>query len=357
VLDETPDPTMLAEVEEDEEQPERVTDPTAHPVIKLGKFIWRKASGCAGRGRRKGEEPAEALVESVLEEIEEEGFQIGGKRYDRQGTSSWALSKGSAAEVDDEDSDPEPEMHPFGYEFEEPYHMDREEVLFEMQRLRQTIRQVHPAFQYPEELVPDAELVEQVRESKPKTLRLNAVSSFGERPKVPDFPGDGLRAEVPRLIVVTGHPGSGGNVGLNGVYERHPDPHCGRPVYQKFLEKHVDQNSVSGKRLKLRKLPMATIGRASGITVDQTRERIEKPGPPTSEMQVIARPRGVWFLYFADAMGSWCIGPYVGSREVYARCPGSGDTVPDGLVGWETWDVGNKVWRPQKRMWSAKGGH
>lgn len=244
--------------------------------------------------------------------------------------------------------------------------IDKEHARLELEKLDETLRRVHPKLQFAQEKTPELELKETIQSMMPKTLRLNGQLS-SMRPVPPVHPGDGTRAAVPRLVVVTGHKGVGGNVGLNGVYERHPDNFCSRPVYQKFLEKQRDDSPAetqgSGhQRPELRDLAPLTVGRAGGITYNQTAAYMKapkaKPAKSSSaSLERVGTAQEVWFLYFMDAQGRWCIGPFVGSPEAYARCPGSGETVPDGLVGWEVWDMGLKYWRRQNRMQAVKGGY
>lgn len=252
--------------------------------------------------------------------------------------------------------------------------IDKEYALMELEKLDQTLKRVHPKLQFVQEQNPETDFQATIQSLIPKTLRLNGQLS-SVRP-MPVYPGDGVSAAVPRLVVVTGHKGVGGNVGLNGVYERHPDNFCSRPVYQKFLEKRrgAERSASPGetpgsqtspgsptspKGLELRDLPPLTVGRAGGISFDQTAEYIKAPKAKSKSASLarVCATQEVWFLYFMDTQGRWCIGPFVGSQEAYARCPGSGETVPDGLVGWEVWDMGLKYWRRQNRMQAVKGGY
>merc|ERR1712187_455286 len=50
---------------------------------------------------------------------------------------------------------------------------------------------------------------------------------------------------IPQMIVVTGHQGFGGNLGVNGIYERYPDDFQGHPVYMKKMEKRAEEDEAS----------------------------------------------------------------------------------------------------------------
>merc|ERR1719453_2842343 len=68
-----------------------------------------------------------------------------------------------------------------------------------------------------------------------KANKCNALIAFGASGR--QVPLNLGNIKVPTLIEVTGHCGSGGNMGVNGIYERYPDNCCGRPVYQKYLQR------------------------------------------------------------------------------------------------------------------------
>jgi len=351
-------------------------DATRHPFVRFGKSVYQsvKSRMSVVRGSREIErrgsydsaedagEPGLGSQRSSLKMSEGSGelWNSGGAADDVADRNPRALDNVKVDEWAYENPliprfEPEPAVEK----------MDEEFARMELEKLDQTLKRVHPKLQFAQEQSPEIDLQATIQSMLPKTLRLNGQLS-SVRP-MPVYPGDGERAAVPRLVVVTGHKGVGGNVGLNGVYERHPDNFCSRPVYQKFLEKRRDvvkpassaeplgspelqASSSKGRghpRLELRDMPPPTIGRAGGITYNQTAAYMKapkvKPKPKSDSLDRVGTAQEVWFLYFMDAQGRWCIGPFVGSQEAYARCPGSGETVPDGLVGWEVWDMGLKA--------------
>jgi len=180
---------------------------------------------------------------------------------------------------------------------------------------------------------------------------------------------------VPRLVVVTGHAGAGGNAGLNGIYERYPDDYKGRPVYQKMLEKRAaDRRATASpfrtRMTRSRSTPSASSAGGAGsgsqrswspssprsrIRLDATErwESFRAPAPTLGPVEM-RPPVDGWFLFFHR--GCWQIGPAVGSREVYARCPVAAQLAPSILADWEVWDVGRKCFYKHKHLRAFKGG-
>jgi hypothetical protein len=358
-------------------------DASKHPFVRLGKSVFQAVKSRVRGSRGSKETQRRGSYDSAEAEDHGAGGELESVR------SSLKMSEGEGELWNSLDVTDVPKHNPHAlddksdeWEYENPLiprfepepaveKIDKEYARMELEKLDQTLKRVYPKLQFAQEKTPELELKETIQSMMPKTLRLNGQLS-SMRP-MPVHPGDGVRAVVPRLVVVTGHKGVGGNVGLNGVYERHTDNFCSRPVYQKFLEKHRDNSlaeppgspksqasSPKGngqQRLDLRDLPPLTIGRAGGIVYNQTAAYMKAPKAKANSSSAIGTAQEVWFLYFMDAQGRWCIGPFVGSPEAYARCPGSGETVPDGLVGWEVWDMGLKYWRRQNRMQAVKGGY
>jgi len=386
--------TLRKKVEPTLEDPESAPgegparDATKHPFVRLGKSVFQAVKSRVTVVNRTSRGSKEMQRRDSQDSAEED---VGGSALESM-RSSLKMSEGSGEMWNSWNVDPvkrDPQVLHVGnadeWDYENPLiprfepepaveKMDKEYALMELEKLDQTLKRVHPKLQLVQEQSPETDFMATVQSMLPKTLRLNGQLS-SVRP-MPVYPGDGVSADVPRLVVVTGHKGVGGNVGLNGVYERHPDNFCSRPVYQKFLEKRrekpaspespgspTSQASFSKgnghQRLELRDLPPLTIGRAGGISYNQTAAYMKAPKVKSKSASVerVGAAQEVWFLYFMDTQGRWCIGPYVGSQEAYARCPGSGETVPDGLVGWEVWDMGLKYWRRQNRMQAVKGGY
>jgi len=253
--------------------------------------------------------------------------------------------------------------------------------------LDQTLRQLQPRYKPAAELVPDLDMLVAVRlhmtarhaAARPAEAALctskhfNSQLFFGENTRPWDREAP---LKVPRIVVVTGHAGAGGNAGLNGIYERYPDDFKGRPVYQKKLEKRAaDRRTAAsclrstGRMTRSRSTPSASSTGAGSVTKrswspSSPRARIKLdaaerweifPAPaPTCGPMEIRPPVDGWFLFFDR--GCWRIGPAVGSREVYARCPAAEQLAPSTLADWEVWDVGRRCFYRHKRLRALKGG-
>jgi len=65
-----------------------------------------------------------------------------------------------------------------------------------------------------------------------------------------------------------------------------------------------------------------------------------------------------WFIFFDDLLGAWCIGPKPGSNEVFARCYGVDQAIPDNLgpARWQVFDIGHRTWYTHKHLRTMKGG-
>jgi len=149
------------------------------------------------------------------------------------------------------------------------------------------------------------------------------------------------------MVIVTGHHGPGGNLGVNGIYERYPQDCEGRPVYFKSLEKRGAEDTDP-------ELPLP-------MTDEDRLEKMRKQKAVDIPRQSLAtRPTklfvaaGKYFLY--SRRGMWYIGPIVGSMEAFARCPSCDEAAPSDLTGWEVWDAGKHAYRPSHRMTCTKCG-
>ncbi|CAK9115470.1 Hypothetical protein (Fragment) [Durusdinium trenchii] len=64
----------------------------------------------------------------------------------------------------------------------------------------------------------------------------------------------------------------------------------------------------------------------------------------------------VWFLFFDDRRGAWCIGPAIGAIEIYAKCFTVEEAIPCNLGEWQVWDIGKKEWYTNKGIRLIKVG-
>lgn len=163
--------------------------------------------------------------------------------------------------------------------------------------------------------------------------------------------GLGRFQEVPKLMVVVGHPGNC-NVVVNGIYERLRDDFHGRPVWCKILEKTVWKEKPTPAWVL--RLP----------TTQKERDRLpflvpDEPQPPTDSNGLALEPpdkESNVFIFFDDRKGCWCIGPKVGVGEIYARCPGVEEVIPNRLNGWQLWDLKRNEWYDHEAFLVTKSG-
>mmetsp|Transcript_98848 Transcript_98848/g.262476 ORF Transcript_98848/g.262476 Transcript_98848/m.262476 type:complete len:300 (-) Transcript_98848:9-908(-) len=257
-----------------------------------------------------------------------------------------------------------------------PCSWDDELTERDFEDLRQTIRNLHPKFKPAGEQLFEHDLRTTVRKRltvrnysdsqlRPRdhelitSQHLNARLIFAEQPFNWEREGAQGPAHVPKLIIVSGHLGNGGNVGINGIYERYPDDYNGRPAYQKFMEKGppCDPSETRvNRRTRANQRDFGFHSPRTRILMDRY-ERVA-PLPPLpafaghSELQAA---KSAWFLYFYE--GYWTIGPKVGSREAFARSPGADLLVPYSLLNWEVWDIGMKRFAKSKGLRAVKGGN
>lgn len=218
----------------------------------------------------------------------------------------------------------------------------------ELAKLEANLYATHPKLQDPRRLVPDFELESAIR------LRRNPAVSFNAKMVMGGRVADTLGArQVPHAVVITGHRGGGGNIGLNGVYELFPDAFHDRPVYQKMLEKReLLQEEFPPGRIRPRSLhdqqSRFEAGRSQRALIVKAPQR---SGGATTMKTV----RDAYFLFFDRGNGCWCVGPRVGHSEIYARCPGTEELLPDKLDRWEVWNAGQKRWYEHNGLRTHKG--
>jgi len=225
--------------------------------------------------------------------------------------------------------------------------------------LRRAISNVHPHLQFSHEVDPKAEAKALYAQLNP-ARRFNALLVAGDtavsQPRGHRTMKFGPQV-VPRIVVVTGHRGVGGNAGLNGVYERYPDDYQGRPVYQKLLEKRDAPEFEEPVCRSRHEWCDRSYGTRVLMQRDQKVARRHGSVPDLAgRPPEIRAAKHAYFLFFAHDQGCWCIGPRIGSGEVFARCPSADDPVPSGLFGWQVFDVDLKVWYSHKSLQAVKGG-
>jgi hypothetical protein len=238
--------------------------------------------------------------------------------------------------------------------------------------LNEIVASKHPSYKDTTKLIPEEELVTAVRNRinrLKKARHLNADLAFGAT----EFTAmDFGNITVPNLICVSGHDGAGGNLDINGIYERYPDNHHGRPVYQKYLERDIWEpqpqqvefwnNTRASLTSETRTFPAiqdtprtkkAMHDTMMSVTVLPAKKAIDAVG----DFRKVHKQES-WFLYFDDHFVAWCIGPRPGSGGVLARCKGVDEAIPDclGPDRWEVFDVGHRIWVPRKNIRTKKGG-
>eukprot|EP00411_Alexandrium_monilatum_P004356 CAMPEP_0175282250 /NCGR_PEP_ID=MMETSP0093-20121207/51537_1 /TAXON_ID=311494 /ORGANISM="Alexandrium monilatum, Strain CCMP3105" /LENGTH=292 /DNA_ID=CAMNT_0016577451 /DNA_START=47 /DNA_END=925 /DNA_ORIENTATION=+ len=245
----------------------------------------------------------------------------------------------------------------------------------DFEELRQTIRKFQPNYKAASEQFVEHDLRTAVKKRlttrnfsdsqlRPRdheyvtSQHMNSRLIFGEQLRMWEREGAGGPTHVPRVMVVSGHAGQGGNIGLNGVYERYPDDYCNRPVYQKLLEKgsvRQDSERHIGRRNRATRRDFGVNSPRTRILLDRSdRWQVLPPLPACTGPLELQAARSAWFLYFYE--GFWLIGPRVGSREAFARCPGSEEIVPSSLLSWEVWDIGRKRFVKSQGLRAVKGG-
>lgn len=271
----------------------------------------------------------------------------------------------------------------------------------DIRELEETMWRMQPNYNKAENMILEEKLERAVTERLNrlrKATKLNAILAFGAPMYKEGLLNDPQRGKmaphlkptatisqqqlgnvkVPTLIYVTGHHGAGGNVGINGVYERYPENYHGRPVYQKYLDRHewIDEPQevvfAKGQRaICLQDLDDEDGGRTFPTHFDEPATHIGmKHTMVTAKVMPCERAPGAvgdfryvdkaecWFIFFDDYTGCWCIGPRPGSNAVFARCFGVDEILPDelGPNRWQVFDVGHRTWYTHKNLRTMKGG-
>jgi len=242
--------------------------------------------------------------------------------------------------------------------------------------LRETMFRMNPHYHPAETLINEEKLERAVRDRLNrlrKANKFNGVISFGPVETVPAVLNIG-NVKIPTLICVTGHSGAGGNIKVNGIYERYPDNYHGRPVFQKYLER--DNWVAQPQEVEFRNGGRAYAsahpggGRTFPVVYDEPATKLamkhtmvsckilpakKKPGP--GHFRFVDKIES-WFLFFDSLLGAWCIGDKPGSSAVFARCFGVDIAIPDNLGPntWQVFDCGHRVWYMHSQLRTLKGG-
>jgi len=248
----------------------------------------------------------------------------------------------------------------------------------DLQELEDTMHRMNPKYVKAESMVYDGKIEIAVNERLSRLRRankFNALIAFGAPMTIPINPGN---VKIPTLISVAGHHGLGGNVGINGIYERYPDNHYGRPVYQKYLEREEWLNELQQVELcngargfvsqdleddeNWRTFPTVHDSPRSKLAMMQSMVSVKVLGArhlpgAVGHFEYVHKTES-WFIFFDDLLGAWCIGPKPGNCEVFARCYGVDEAIPDNLgpERWQVFDVGHRTWYTHKNLRTMKGG-
>eukprot|EP00929_Paragymnodinium_shiwhaense_P041525 TRINITY_DN21559_c0_g1_i1.p1 TRINITY_DN21559_c0_g1~~TRINITY_DN21559_c0_g1_i1.p1 ORF type:complete len:493 (-),score=121.86 TRINITY_DN21559_c0_g1_i1:164-1525(-) len=282
---------------------------------------------------------AERLAQERKEEEEEEARQL--KRLEKQGVVVLPKQGDLQKQLSEASS------------YEETIEDVTEE---EHAKLMATVRRLQPAIVLPSELVTDAEMdarikarMNPLRKFNSSLIQMDNTRTFGASPVPP-----------PATVIVTGHNPSwgGGNLGVNGIYERYPSDYQGCPVYQKTLEKRaVATIPPPGTRIKYKDLhDHQWMDRFQNSMRNQVVKSIPRPEEDFREM-AMCPTYGTYFLYYKNDLGAWCIGPKVGGHEIFAKCNDVEEGVPFNMMsGWQVWDAGTHKFRPSVGMRAVKAG-
>ncbi|CAJ1411573.1 unnamed protein product [Effrenium voratum] len=249
----------------------------------------------------------------------------------------------------------------------------------EVEDLHRLVRELQPKLLQPEE-VPAQELRFRKELVKGRPLiKFNAVLQFGEGARSArgcgvegagalwSCPGRLRPRHVPEFIIVTGHTQrQRGNMGVNGFYQRFNQDFHGRPVYQKIMERRQVQKSLVTEEGDLLPSPEDNFIRAwkprseEALVLSRRFQTVgEVPAEDGEDVVVFPKllpSREIWFLFFDDRRGAWCIGPAIGATEVYAKCFTVEEAIPCNLGEWQMWDIGKKEWYTNKGLRLIKVG-
>jgi hypothetical protein len=247
----------------------------------------------------------------------------------------------------------------------------------DLNELDEAVRRMNPKYRKAEEMILEEKLETAVNDRLArlrKANHLNAILSFG---RVEQIPPVGTQ-KIPSLICVHGHSGAGGNIGVNGIYERYPDNYCKRPVWQKYMERDNwvsepqeieflcgtrapalgDLDDVEGDRRfpDVFDSPRTKEGLRRMMLSSKVLPARKQPGA-VGNFRRVAKAES-WFIFFDDCTGAWCIGPKPGLGAVFARCFGVDVAVPDNLGpdAWQVFDVGHRSWYTHRNLHTMKGG-
>jgi len=346
-----------------------MSDIRPHPFVRLGRLFFSGARHLHGKKQKyianRREKRRMAAARDADSDFSENDAEV--VHYEADEIEEADISEDQPNTEEDAERDTFGEVPLVVWEEEaaEPLLPAQVEPLEELtkddfQAFRKMLAKAHPKFKAVEEMRLDGALEDAVQARLKPTRKLNALLVMRS-----PVTRANSKHEVPTAIVVTGHKGPFGNLGINGVYELYPDQFHGRPVYQKRLEmqsaKDVDDTPpqlsaeeacalrrVSYKERALRRRSQTSVRLVAPIAKD-----VMALGPIQ-----LSRPRDAWFLFFDNTQGKWCIGskPEMGG-ELFARCPGAEEVIPDGLRRWEVWDTGRCVWFQHKGLRSYKAGY
>lgn len=281
-----------------------------------------------------------------------------GERFVGGFSFKFAEVEGSVQESNETPSQTDSVDHPHavGDFIDDPTLDDEEE-------LRRILQSVHPALKFPDNTTgPDAAFNEHARALMNPARHYNAKFIHAvERNRVfSDIQGSQV---IPDWFLVTGHKGVGGNLGINGLYQRYPNSHDGRPVYQKKIEKGVNGQAALPADKTHIKFPHDTAKQHPAnyleffeIASSKAAKKVEAPRVVPEAHQQIQASRGVYFLYYLNSIGSWCIGPKVGSQQCFAKHNCSDEEIPFMMGHWQMWDAGLHGYKPCKGLRVLKCG-
>jgi len=306
------------------------------------------------RARKAAVVPDATVPEAI--DTPDEGQFPEATEVDGAATAELARAEGDAAghieeSVDDEMRLEDADADDFEDEEEEEEDIDVEE---EWEKLEEALKTLHPKLKDTRDMVPNEQLEMEAWK------RRNPLISLNSRMVMPALPPEfhGVQG-TPKLIGVTGHRASGGNIGLNGIYELYSDSFHDRPVYQKTLEKRWedDLEAHGPGMMRTARAPLMSSMERFEADKSQSGYFVRPPRTKRPGGLVTMWPTGdAWFLFYDRGCACWCIGPAVGHSEICARCPGLDDHVPTELRHWEVWDVGKKCWYEHPRLRTFRGG-
>mmetsp|Transcript_67847 Transcript_67847/g.126759 ORF Transcript_67847/g.126759 Transcript_67847/m.126759 type:complete len:429 (-) Transcript_67847:93-1379(-) len=292
---------------------------------------------------------------------------------------------------------------------EDQRHLDWDDELTEddFEAMEAALQRLQPKCRPPADMIVDTDLKSRVKAQLNPARHFNATLAFGATGPRSEFSVSFTEPKskaAPRVILVSGHSGAGGNIALNGVYERYPSDYHGRPVYQKVMEKRVELDPMATPEdsepdeeelripawRRVHRTPLEKFverrqeqmrrgqaGLAMTRAAMQGKEldaqatcllsragyqtmHLPKPAGATQQGDaslVVDSLSNQWFLFFDRLHGWWCIGAKPGATQVVARCGGATELAPHGLKNWEVWDVGMCHWRRHGRLRTIKGGY